>query len=165
MSADLIVFLIIAIISIASSIMVVESEEIFHSALFLTLMFLSVGGLFILLGAEFLAAIQVLIYGGAVVILVLFAIMLTKRGVAVSDRTPLHGKMPKLGIVAAFVFLLSLPILTTTWPTSYSTVQASSVTAIGNALFTEYVIPFEVVSIALLAALIAGIFLAKPEEV
>lgn len=165
MSADLIVFLIIAIISIASSIMVVESEEIFHSALFLTLMFLSVGGLFILLGAEFLAAIQVLIYGGAVVILVLFAIMLTKRGTAVSDRTPLHGKIPKLWIVAAFVFLLSLPILTTTWPTSYSTMQTSSITAIGNALFSEYVIPFEVVSIALLAALIAGIFLAKQEEV
>ncbi|MFQ5975910.1 MAG: NADH-quinone oxidoreductase subunit J [Candidatus Hydrothermarchaeales archaeon] len=165
MSADLLVFFIIALVSIASSVLVVESEEIFHSALYLALMFVSVAGLFILLGAEFLAAIQVLIYAGTVIILVLFAIMLTKRGIAFKDRTALHGRVPKLGIIAAFVFLLAVPILAVPWSAAYNTMQTSSTEAIGIALFTDFVIPFELVSVALLAALIGGIFLAKQEEV
>lgn len=164
MSADLIVFFIIAIISIASSILVIESEEIFHSALYLALMFVSVAGIFLLLGAEFLAAIQVLIYAGAVIILVIFAIMLTKRGVPLSDRTPLHGRIPKIGIIAIFVFLLAVPILTASWPSTYNTLHMYSVSDLGIALFKDLVIPFEVVSVALLAALIGGIFLAKQEE-
>lgn len=68
--------------AIIASILVLETREIFHSALFLALMFVCVAGLFILLNAEFLAAIQILIYAGAVIVLILFAIMLTKRGEA-----------------------------------------------------------------------------------
>jgi len=163
MSADLIVFIIIALISIVSSIMVVETEEIFHSALYLALMFVSVAGIFLLLGAEFLAAIQVLIYAGAVVILVLFAIMLTKRDAPLKNEAPLHGRIPKLGIVAAFIFLLAVPLLSVSWPSVYNTIHTYSVAQLGIALFSDYVIPFEVVSVALLAALIGGIFLAKEE--
>ncbi|MFQ6136970.1 MAG: NADH-quinone oxidoreductase subunit J [Candidatus Hydrothermarchaeales archaeon] len=165
MAADLIVFLIIALVAIASSILVLESEEIFHSALYLALMFVSVAGLFILLGAEFLAAIQVLIYAGAVIILVLFAIMLTKRGIALRERTTLYGKVTRLGVAAVFIFLLVVSIVRVTWPIKFSERQASSTIALGNALFTDYVIPFEIVSVVLLAALIGGIFLAKKEEV
>ncbi len=79
MDLDLLVFFIISFVIIAASIMVLEAEEIFHSALFLALMLVSVAGIFLLLGAEFIAAIQVLVYAGGVVVLVLFAIMLTKR--------------------------------------------------------------------------------------
>ena len=72
-------FLILSLLSISSSILVLKSKEIVHSALYLALMFICVAGLFILLNAEFLAAIQILIYAGAVIVLILFAIMLTKR--------------------------------------------------------------------------------------
>ncbi|MFQ5815533.1 MAG: NADH-quinone oxidoreductase subunit J [Candidatus Hydrothermarchaeaceae archaeon] len=79
MELDLLVFLAVSALTIASSIMVLEAKEIFHSALYLALMLVSVAGIFILMGAEFLAAIQVLVYAGAVIVLVLFAIMLTRR--------------------------------------------------------------------------------------
>lgn len=79
MELDLLVFFIVASATITSSIMVLEAEQIFHSALYLALMLVSVAGLFLLMGAEFLAAMQVLIYAGAVIVLVLFAIMLTKK--------------------------------------------------------------------------------------
>jgi NADH-quinone oxidoreductase subunit J len=78
-SLELVVFLILSIITVLSSTLVLTSKEIFRSALYLALMLLGVAGIFVMLGAEFLAAIQVLIYAGAVVILILFAIMLTSR--------------------------------------------------------------------------------------
>lgn len=79
MDADLLVFFFISFVTIASSIMVLEAEEIFHSALFLALLLVSVAGIFLLMGAEFIAAIQVLVYAGGVIVLVLFAIMLTQK--------------------------------------------------------------------------------------
>lgn len=77
---DLLVFLFISFIIIASSVLVLASKEVVHSALYLALAFLGVAALFVTLNAEFLAAIQVLIYVGAIIILMLFAIMLTTRG-------------------------------------------------------------------------------------
>jgi NADH-quinone oxidoreductase subunit J len=79
MNLEMIVFLLLSAIIIISSTFVLTSKEIFRSALFLALMLLGVAGLFIMLGAEFLAAIQILVYAGAVIILILFAIMLTSR--------------------------------------------------------------------------------------
>ncbi len=79
MEFDLLVFFALSFVTVASSIMVLEAQQIFHSALYLALMLVSVAGLFLLMGAEFLAAMQVLIYAGAVIVLVLFAIMLTKK--------------------------------------------------------------------------------------
>lgn len=79
MELDILVFFLISTLTIASGIMVLEAKEIFHSALYLGLMLVSVAGIFVLMGAEFLAAIQVLVYAGAVIVLVLFAIMLTRR--------------------------------------------------------------------------------------
>ncbi|MFV2040559.1 MAG: NADH-quinone oxidoreductase subunit J, partial [Candidatus Hydrothermarchaeales archaeon] len=78
-AADLIVFFIIALVSIFAAVMVMEAEDIFHAALFLALLFAVIAGVYILLLAEFIAAIQLLVYGGAVVVLILFAIVLTNR--------------------------------------------------------------------------------------
>ena len=79
MNLELIVFLVVAFVTIASAVLVISAKEIFHSALYLATMFLSIAALFVMLNAEFLAAIQILVYAGAVIILILFAIMLTKR--------------------------------------------------------------------------------------
>lgn len=78
MNPELITFFIVAFLTLASAVLVISAKEIFHSALYLTVMFLSIAGLFVMLNAEFLAAVQILVYAGAVVILMLFAIMLTK---------------------------------------------------------------------------------------
>jgi|Deesub1362A_J573_1020465.scaffolds.fasta_scaffold00057_40 NADH-quinone oxidoreductase subunit J len=79
MNLELGVFLVISAITVISSTLVLTSKEIFRSALSLALMLLGVAAIFIMLGAEFLAAIQILVYAGAIVILILFAIMLTQR--------------------------------------------------------------------------------------
>lgn len=76
---ELITFLVVAFVTLASAVLVISAKEMFHSVLYLAIMFLSIAVLFIMLSAEFLAAIQILVYAGAVVVLILFAIMLTKR--------------------------------------------------------------------------------------
>lgn len=79
MGLELIAFLVVAFVILASAVLVISAKEIFHSLLYLAVMFLTIAVLFIMLNAEFLAAVQVLVYAGAVVILILFAIMLTKK--------------------------------------------------------------------------------------
>lgn len=76
---DLFAFLIFSFIAIISAIFVLEAEEIVHSVMFLAAVFVSIAGLYILLNAEYVAVVQILIYAGAVTVLILFAIMLTKR--------------------------------------------------------------------------------------
>ncbi len=79
MNPELITFFAVALVTLVSAVLVISAKEIFHSALYLAIMFLCIAGLFVMLNAEFLAAIQILVYAGAVIVLMLFAIMLTKR--------------------------------------------------------------------------------------
>lgn len=79
MYPELITFFAVALVILVSAVLVIFAKEIFHSALYLAVMFLGIAGLFVMLNAEFLAAIQILVYAGAVIVLMLFAIMLTKR--------------------------------------------------------------------------------------
>lgn len=79
MNLELITFLIVAFVILASAVLVISAKEMFHSALYLAIMFLSIAALFVMLNAEFLAAVQILVYAGAVIVLMIFAIMLTKR--------------------------------------------------------------------------------------
>ena len=81
MNPELAIFFAVAFVILASAVLVILAKEIFHSALYLALMLLTVAGLFVMLGAEFIAAVQILVYAGAVIILMIFAIMLTKREV------------------------------------------------------------------------------------
>jgi NADH-quinone oxidoreductase subunit J len=161
MTLDLIAFLIIALIILLSAISVIVSREIFHSALYLALMFLGVAALFLTLNAEFLAAIQVLVYAGGVVVLILFAIMLTKRkGEKEKIKIPLFRGFVSL----LFPLVLILYITRINW-WNYTPKEAvvGSVKVIGELLFKEYVLPFEVISLILLAAMIGALFLAKKE--
>jgi NADH-quinone oxidoreductase subunit J len=73
------IFFAVSFVTLGSAVLVISAREIFHSALYLAVMLLSVAALFVMLGAEFIAAVQVLVYAGAIVVLVLFAIMLTKK--------------------------------------------------------------------------------------
>lgn len=79
LNLELVAFLAIAFVTLVSAVLVISVKEMFHSLLYLTIMFLSIAALFIMLNAEFLAAIQILVYAGAVIVLILFAIMLTRR--------------------------------------------------------------------------------------
>jgi NADH-quinone oxidoreductase subunit J len=158
---EFIIFLFVSFVTLGSAALVVSSKEIFHSALYLALMFLGIAALFIMLDAEFLAAVQILVYAGAVVVLILFAIMLTKR-----EEEKENIKIPVFRGFASLVFLLVLILYVIGidwWNYSPKGEVVGSVTAIGTLLFREYVLPFEVISLILLAAMIGALTLAKKE--
>lgn len=161
-AADLIVFFILALISIFAAVMVMEAEDIFHAALFLALFFAAIAGVYVLQLAEFIAAIQLLVYGGAIVVLILFAIVLTKRGGNIEEQS-LKNLLLRTAAIIGFVALLVQPILKTPWPKEMIETTGPNTYAVGYSLFTDYVIPFEVVSLALLSALIGAIYLSKRE--
>jgi NADH:ubiquinone oxidoreductase subunit 6 (subunit J) len=143
---------------------VVTLRNIIHSAIAMMVCFGSLAGMYLLLGAAIVAAAQVLIYLGAISVLILFAIMLTQAGDA-NIPAPFHRQVWLAALVAIVtVGLIGWTAVTTDWG---PVTEASSVAleAIATALFTDYALPFEIISLLLLAAIIGAIFLARrPEE-
>ena len=163
MSYEEVIFYFVAALAVLGALGVVLARNVVHSALFLVLALLAVAGVFILLSAEFLAIVQVLIYGGAVTILILFAMMLTR----VRD-TPqaLDGPQRPFAALAAGAFLgLSVVSVVTTdaWD-GVEEINVVSFNALGDPLFRNWAAPFEVASLVLLVALIGAIILARGEE-
>jgi NADH:ubiquinone oxidoreductase subunit 6 (subunit J) len=127
----------------------------------------SVGVTFLLVGAEFVGWTQILIYVGAIVILFLFGLMLTKA--PIGRDTLDHQIQNRIvgGVVALLIFLGLASLTLQVWPVGTTTASApvdGSTGAIGTALFHDYVLPFEVVSFLLLAALIGAIVLARKDD-
>ncbi len=166
-SADIgIVFWVLSFVILVSAFMVVSLKNIFHCALFLIMCLFSVAGIFVLLDAEFLAAAQVLIYVGAVAILMIFAIMLTSN--LASRKIRQVNENVSVGVFVSVLFALASIILiaqTHIWhyKTDFTPVE-NSIVILGKYLMIQYVLPFEVVSILLLASLIGAIVLARKER-
>lgn len=158
-----IVFFIFAIIAVASAWGVVTSRNIVHSALFLALSFTGVAVLYILLNADYLAAVQLLVYTGAVSIMVVFAVMLTLRG-DVCDSSPNIKKWVSGALVGALVFvLLTLVILTNNdWRIfAMPALEVGTTAEVSKLLLQWYMVPFEAAAILLTVALIGAVILAK----
>ena len=163
MSNEEVIFYFVAALTVISALGVVTARNVVHSALFLILSLISVAGIFILLAAEFLAIVQVLVYGGAVTILILFAMMLTR----VRDITgSLNGKQaPLAALVSAGFAAVSIFALTTTdFPGETDEIHVITTEQIGDALFTTWAVPFEIASLVLMVALIGAIVIARGEE-
>ena len=159
------IFYFVAAVTVLGSLGVVLARNVIHSALFLILALLAVAGIFILLSAEFLAIVQVLIYGGAVTILILFAMMLTR----VRDMPQaLDGPQRPFAALAAGAFLgiSVLAAVATDWEDVGATDEIHHITIeqIGDVLFRNWAVPFEVASLVLMVALIGAIILARGEE-
>jgi len=158
-------FWILAVVVLVSGFMVVTLRNIFHCAIFLILCLTGVAGIFILLNAEFLAAAQVLIYVGAVAILMVFGIMLTSD---IGSRKMIQtNKNAVVAFFACACFGACTVILifrTSVWHGIVEALPNDNVMVIGKLLMTEYMLPFEVVSVLLLAAMIGAIVLARGEE-
>ncbi len=158
------IFYLIAALAVAGGLGVVLMRSTVYAALFLILALLAVAAVYILLASEFLALVQVLIYGGAVTVLLLFALMLTRA----SDlpETMVGAQWP----VAAFVSLLLLGLLIVTVATSNWPGDADGLITrlpfeeLGDALFRRWAVPFEIASLVLLVALVGAIILARQEE-
>lgn len=170
MTIPQIVFIFISLITIVSAIVVVTDRNLFRAAVGLMTSFLGVAGLYVLLEAGFLAVAQLLVYIGAISILVIFAIMMTRR-LMQTIESPFNSQ-PVWGLIGAILaFLLLALIAIRTWPTTQypapiGPVAVSSVQQLGELLVSPdaYVIPFEVASVMLLAALIGAVVISRPER-
>ena len=164
MSYEEAIFYFVAALTVLGALGVVLARNVVHSALFLILALLSVAGVFILLSAEFLAIVQVLIYGGAVTILILFAMMLTR----VRDQPQaLDGPQRPFAALAAGAFfgLSTLAVVSTDWPVEDDEkIHVVPFGELGKALFQNWAAPFEIASLVLLVALIGAIVLARSED-
>jgi NADH-quinone oxidoreductase subunit J len=158
------VFYGLAALLVGSSLMAVSVRNIFHAAIYLIVALFAVAGFFVLLQAEFLAAVQVLIYVGAVAVLIIFAVMLTSKLADVHLRA--QNEQVGVGLVVSFVLFLVMCfcIWSTSWKPSDLPMAADNVRAVGNLLMTRYVLPFEIVSVLLLAAMIGAIVIATKEK-
>ena len=160
-----IAFWLLAAVILISGFMVVSLRNIFHCALNLIICLLSVAGIFILLEAEFLAAAQVLIYVGAVAILMIFAIMLTSE---IANRRIVQSTENKsVALFVSVLFALGTVFLimgTHIWRMTDKPLPTDNTLAIGKYLMTQFMLPFEVVSVLLVGALIGAIVLARKEE-
>mgnify|MGYP001609232849 CR=1 FL=1 len=157
------VFFALAFLTIVSSLMVVSSKNIFHSAIFLILALFGVAGLFVLLEAPFLAAAQVLIYVGAIAILMIFSVMLTAR---ISDAGLRHTneQVPTgLAISLGLLIVMLYSLWNTPIPVSEATPTGGAGHKLGELFLTTFVLPFEIVSVLLLAALISALVIAKKD--
>jgi NADH-quinone oxidoreductase subunit J len=163
MSYEEVIFYFVAAAAVIGALGVVGSRNVVHSALFLIVSLIAVAGVFVLLASEFLAVVQILVYGGAVTILILFAMMLTR----VRDLPrEMIGKQAPVAFVAALTFMITsiVAVTTTHFPGESEKINVIDVNTIGNKLFTTYSAPFEIASLVLIVALIGAIILARGEE-
>jgi NADH-quinone oxidoreductase subunit J len=158
-----IAFAALATLTLVGALGVVFARSVFVSALFLILSFVGVSGIYVLLEAPFLAGVQLLIYVGAVAVLIIFAVMLT-RDVMAKD-VPFINRQWGIGGTVTFVLLLLLILLgfQTNWLISDAPPLEDTIAGLGEALLGPYVLPFEIASVVLLVALIGAIVIAREE--
>jgi NADH:ubiquinone oxidoreductase subunit 6 (subunit J) len=149
---------------VGAGIAVVTLRNIIHSAVAMMVCFGALAGMYALLGAPIVAAAQVLIYLGAISVLILFAIMLTQAGDA-NLPAPFHRQLPIAVVVAlAIIGMVGWAVVQTDWGLA-AEAAAAGVDSIAIALFTDFALPFEIIALLLLVAIIGAIYLARrPEE-
>ena len=149
-----------AAVLVASSLLVILHRNPVTSALFLVLAFCSLAALYLLLGAEFVGMVQVIVYAGAIMVLFLFAIMLLIPGRTETGPDPLRAAR-RLAVPVAGAFGIALVLVAARTGGSGAAPGPVGVAALGRLLFTDYLFPFEVTSVLLLAALVGALVLAK----
>ncbi|MBI2724389.1 MAG: NADH-quinone oxidoreductase subunit J [Chloroflexi bacterium] len=159
----LVFFWIIAATVIGGALGCVLVRSIVYAALFLIMSLMGVAGVYILLSVEFLALVQVLVYAGAVMVLILFALMLTHTE---DLKHRLDGEQRPLAAVAALVLLGAFIAVMnqTSWPRDVNQVSVIPFTTIGTALFDRWAVPFEIASLVLLVSLVGAVVISMQEE-
>ncbi len=172
MSAEVLVFDILAVIAVIAGIGVIAARNPVHSAVALVVTFINLAGIYVMLRAEFLAAVQIIVYTGAILVLVLFVIML----VDMDDLPEFHGGQPLQRVAALFIGLIALgevaaAVLTRTvvgqpgpWNEETVTASGGNVQVLGQFLYSGYVLPVQVVAVVLLVGTIGALGMARPDE-
>ena len=166
MNAVQVVFVLLSAIAVVSALLVVTTSHLVHAALWLVVTLGSVAGIYLVLAAEFVAWVQVLIYVGAVVVLLLFALMLTRAPTGPQPDLTVRRAAP-----AAVVALLVAALLGTTVVAGFRDVRldldetvVGTAQVTGETIFSRWVLPFEVLSVLLVAALVGAIVLSRSAD-
>ena len=157
------IFYLLAALTIGSALIVALSRNIVYSAFSLLGTFMGVAGLYALLAADFVAVIQILVYVGGILVLIIFAVMLTHRidDVAVSNRSV--GRLPAALIVGAVGVIMSVGVVAARWAQKAEVQVAPTTYGIGDAFLGPYILPFELASVVLLVVLIGAVVVSRKE--
>ncbi len=160
----IIIFGLSSLVTLGAALAVVTNKNILHSAFYLVLAFVGVASIYVLLEAPFIAVVQVMIYIGAIAILIVFAIMLTRR-ILSEDLIQRNSQwiLSALGAVALFV-VLGWIMYSVKWPVVQQAVPEDTITILGQELLSTYIVPFEIASVLLLAALVGSIIISRERE-
>lgn len=164
MSLEPIAFWALSVVLVGSALAVVLTRNLFHSVLYLALALTGTAGIFLSLDAEFLAAVQLLLYAGGVITIVVFAIVVTERlvgdRITQTSRHILNGLLIAGAVlVAVLTFVLRSPL-----PAARPPLDVDVTRAIGEALLTRFVLPFELLGVLFLAALLGATYFARPDD-
>jgi NADH-quinone oxidoreductase subunit J len=161
MNAEAVVFYVFAVITVASAAVVVLARSLIYSAFALLFTFFGVAGLYLLLGADFLAATQLLIYVGGILVLLLFGVMLTHKIYDLDLKTEVTQMLPG-SIIALGVFVLLVSgAVQTQWAIGAGRPPAPTTKEIGRLFLSQYLLPFEAASILLLVALMGAAMIVR----
>ncbi|MCY9137427.1 NADH-quinone oxidoreductase subunit J [Peribacillus frigoritolerans] len=163
LSGELIAFIGLALVAIVGGVLLITLTKVVHMVIALVFTFLGIAGIYMLLSAEFVAIVQILIYSGAITIVMLFGIMLTKHQENDAPAKGGWGNFSLLAAIAGFAVAVYLGIYNLDIPVQPTALHEENTKQIGIELFSKYVIPFEVMSVLLLVALVGAIVLAKKD--
>ncbi|MGI8662780.1 MAG: NADH-quinone oxidoreductase subunit J family protein [Acidimicrobiales bacterium] len=164
--AQHVAFSVIALLATFGAIRVVTTNNVVHAALYLVVVLASVGASFLLLGAEFTGVTQILVYVGAIVVLFLFGIMLTRAPIGAHVQLTGRSWIGALVTAVALLGLLSYSLLDgfgRQHVDEHNALVPQTTSAVSDSIFRDYLVPFEVASILLLAALIGAIVIARKD--
>jgi NADH-quinone oxidoreductase subunit J len=157
------VFIVFGAITVFSAAIVAMARMIVHSVFALLLTFFGVAGLYVLLHADFLAATQVMIYVGGILVLLLFGVMLTHKIASVKLKSASMQRAPAAIVCLGLLAVLLFVIYRTPWPIKRLEQAEATTKPIGRLLMTDYLLPFEVISVLLFAVLVGAALMARKE--
>jgi NADH-quinone oxidoreductase subunit J len=158
------IFYLFAAITLLSAFMVVTSDNIVRSAFYLLATFFGVSGLYVLLGADFVAVTQIMVYIGGILILLLFGVMLTSNVTHVEIKKGMTKLIPSIVAIGVFAGAVLSVMMKTEWKTQLSEIPQTTSFDLGKLLLTDYVLIFELLGILLLIALIGAASMARREQ-
>lgn len=163
-SGSNIMFMIFALLAIGGAVFMLNFTRVIYMVISMAVTFISLAAIYVLLQAEFVAVVQVLIYAGAITILMIFAIMTTNhQEIDQSTTPPLHHGLVILGVIGLFAVLF-YAVQQAVFPANTVDLATNNTENIGTQLFTLHVIPFELMSVLLTVSFIGAIIIAKREE-
>lgn len=157
-----VIFNVFVLMTIVPSFWVALSSNIVHAAFSLLFTFFGIAGLYVLLGADFIGIVQVIIYIGGILVLIVFGVMMTEKGKMLALVIQLPGRLFAAVLSALLLVALAAAATRSLWPVATSPGEIQPTTAaIGDLLLGKYLIPFEVASVLLLAALVGAVLIVR----